>query len=259
MPWAHIDGEMFVIGSDGFSASGFGFFVESDQDGVVSIVPQGICDSSWLSFDNVPHLRSTAGAGIVVYDGTDLLASRQPILWDVRSPGKFTSQHLGQPFGEIATPPAPGSSGRFGCPGTCTHISRTAAARMVLPLAYRIWHDGYPIPRVRHVEDPARFRVFRKARDNSLTWSRAAAWQPSGICFRSAATSGRGLRSGVWRRVVLPTFMPRRSKLVRRSFPPADIHMHASPCGGRRWINLPCGSSRFGLLGHLPPSSACET
>lgn len=111
MPWAHTDGSMMVVGADGFSASGFGIYLESDDSGIVSVSPQGLSNSSWVSFEHLPNIRSKAGAGVVVYDGTTLLVSRQPILWDVKGAGRFEGRNFKLPYGAIATPPYPGSFG----------------------------------------------------------------------------------------------------------------------------------------------------
>ena len=111
MPWADLDGSMFVVGSDGFSASGFGMYLEADEPGLLSIVPQGLCQANWVSLDDLPSLHSMAGAGVVAYDGATILVSRQPLLWDVRSPGKYMGNGYNLPFGNIATPAIPDSFG----------------------------------------------------------------------------------------------------------------------------------------------------
>ncbi len=138
MPWAHLDGTMYVIGSDGFSASGFGFYLEADEEGLVGIFPIGPCNSSWACFEDSPRLRSKAGAGVVVYDGSNLVVSRQPILWDVRSPTKFTGQNHKPQFGDIATPAAPGT---FGTVPLAPVLAPIRPGRPLLVWFYH-WHLG---------------------------------------------------------------------------------------------------------------------
>jgi hypothetical protein len=79
-PLAEIDGGMLVVGSDGFSASGFGLMLESDEAGLVSIYPSGTSNSSWVSLKDLPMLRSRAGAGTVIFDGDDLVGEASDIL-----------------------------------------------------------------------------------------------------------------------------------------------------------------------------------
>lgn len=132
------DGTMMILGGDGFSASGFGFHVSVEQDALVSFTPVGDCTGSWSALEPAPGLRSTAGAGAVVYDGAAALVTRQPVLWDVGSPGRFTAQGFAQPFGSIATPPAPMS---FGPAPLAPVLAALRAKRRYLVWFY-LWHVG---------------------------------------------------------------------------------------------------------------------
>jgi len=138
MPWAHVEGFMAVQGSDGFSASGFGFYLEADDEGIVSIFPNGTRDGGWASFEDLPRLRSKAGAGVVVYDGSTLVLSRQPILWNVSAPTKFTGQDCSGNFGSIATPAYPGS---FGTVPLAPVLAPIGPGRRLLIWFY-LWHAG---------------------------------------------------------------------------------------------------------------------
>ena len=138
MSWAHVDGKMFVIGGDGFSASGFGIYLEADEEGYVSIVPHGPCSSTWASFKHLPDLRSSAGAGAVVYDGNTLLVSRQPILCDVRGPKEFAGETFKPDFGKIATPPLRGT---FETVPLSPVIAPIGPGRQLLVWFYH-WHVG---------------------------------------------------------------------------------------------------------------------
>lgn len=138
MPWAHLDGHMTVLATDGFSASGFGFYLEADEDGFVSIFPSGPGKSSWVAFEEAPRLRSKAGAGAVVYEGSNLLVSRQPIMWDVRGPKQFTGGSDKRGFGDIASPTAPGM---FGPVPLAPVLAPIGPGRRLLAWFYH-WHLG---------------------------------------------------------------------------------------------------------------------
>jgi hypothetical protein len=138
MPWAHIDGHITVLASDGFSASGFGFYLEADEEGFVSIFPSGPCNSSWVAFKDAPRLRSRAGAGAVVYDGSTLVVSRQPMMWDVQGPKQFTSGSDKRGFGDIASPTVPGM---FGPVPLAPVLAPIGPGRRLLVWFYH-WHLG---------------------------------------------------------------------------------------------------------------------
>jgi hypothetical protein len=138
VPFADYDGQLFVAGGDGFSAAGFGLFLEADEEGIASIYPQGQCNSSWFCTKDSPRVRSKAGAGVVVYHGANELVSRQPILWDVASPKYLTGKNYQLPFGEIMTPPAPGS---FGSVPVAPVLAPIGPGRRLLVWFYH-WHLG---------------------------------------------------------------------------------------------------------------------
>lgn len=138
MPLAHLDGHMTIIASDGFSASGFGFYLEADEEGIVAIMPHGPSNSSWAAFKDAPRLRSKAGAGAVVYDGSTTLVSRQPIMWDIVGPKQFTGGGYKGAFGDIASPPV---SGTFGTVPISPVLAPIGPGRRLLVWFYH-WHLG---------------------------------------------------------------------------------------------------------------------
>lgn len=138
LPWSHVEGDPFVMGRDGFSAAGFGLHLSVTQEALVSIQPQGRCRSSWAALEAAPGLRSRAGAGVVVHDGTALIVSRQPVLWDLRDPAAFTGANHDLPFADVASPPLPGS---FGPPRLGPVLVRMEPGRRYLVWFYT-WHVG---------------------------------------------------------------------------------------------------------------------
>jgi hypothetical protein len=141
---AHHEGKIVVLPvGNGFVASGFGFYLEADEEGLVSIYPQGECDSNWFSLENSPGLHSRAGAGVVVYDGSTPIVSRQPRLWDVTAPTKLAGSHYLLPFGDIATPPFPGS---FGPIPLAPVLAPIGPGRRLLVWFY-LWHAAVNWPK----------------------------------------------------------------------------------------------------------------
>ncbi|WP_155264791.1 hypothetical protein [Sphingomonas segetis] len=138
MPWAHLDGHITVFATDGFSASGFGFYLEADEEGYASIFPSGPGKSSWAAFKDAPRLRSKAGAGAVVYEGSSLLVSRQPVMWDVQGPKQFTGGGDNRAFGNIASPTFPGM---FGPVPLAPVLAPIGPGRRLLVWFYH-WHLG---------------------------------------------------------------------------------------------------------------------
>jgi hypothetical protein len=127
-----------LSGGDGFSASGFGIYLEADDSGIVAVSPQGLSNSSWASFDHLPNVRSKAGAGVVVYDGSTLLVSRQPVLWELKGAGRFDGRNFKLPYGAIATPPYPGSLGTVPLAPVLAPIS--PGSRLLV--WFYLWHLG---------------------------------------------------------------------------------------------------------------------
>lgn len=138
IPWAHLDGHITVLANDGFSASGFGFYLEADEEGIVAIMPHGSCKSSWIAFKDAPRLRSKAGAGAVVYDGSTAVVSRQPIMWDIVGPKQFTGGGNNGAFGDIASPAVPGT---FGTVPLSPVLAPIGPGRRLLVWFYH-WHLG---------------------------------------------------------------------------------------------------------------------
>lgn len=111
MPLSHWDGKPMVFGGNGFSGSGFGVNLTTSKHVTVSAIPWGQFKAGWVNFDPPSALRSAGGTGAVVYADGNLVLSREPRVWDVRSPGQYTSGNWDQPYGSTATPPLTGSFG----------------------------------------------------------------------------------------------------------------------------------------------------
>jgi hypothetical protein len=137
-PLADLDGGMFIVASDGFSSSGFGFFLTAQSDALVGIRPVGPLKGSWANLEQGSRARSKAGVGVVIYDGNSLMVSRQPILWDVNAPPQYTGQNFEMEFADVATPAAPWS---FGPVPLGTTLIDVSAGRTYL-IWYYLWHLG---------------------------------------------------------------------------------------------------------------------
>lgn len=105
------DGTPMVLGSDGFSAAGFGFYLTADRHVSVYVMPLGRFTGSWANFGGAPPLHSSGGTGTVVYNEGRLILSREPVMWSVRDPASFTSAKFDVPFADTATPALPDSFG----------------------------------------------------------------------------------------------------------------------------------------------------
>lgn len=112
-PLANWDGSCLIFGGDGFSASGFGIYLTTPKACMACLVPQGEFQGSWanFSYDAAPNQRTSAGSGVVVYQGDNLLVSRQPTIWNVRGMSPFAGATFHMPFADTATPPIQGSFG----------------------------------------------------------------------------------------------------------------------------------------------------
>lgn len=111
IPFSDWDGNAVTIGTEGYSASGFGLYLATDNPCLVSVVPQGIFHAFWANFGTKSALRSTGGTGAVVFAGERMLVSRQPRLWDIQSPERFASWDRERGFADTATQPGPNNFG----------------------------------------------------------------------------------------------------------------------------------------------------
>ena len=107
------DGEVTSIGTDGQSAGGIGFYLESPTEVDVSITPAGDYQFSWFALADAPDWRTFGGLGITIYSDGDPqpVFSRQVRLWDVRGAHLLQGGTGSGAFSTAANPVVPGGFG----------------------------------------------------------------------------------------------------------------------------------------------------
>lgn len=80
-----LDGDMYALGGEGFSASGVSVVLSSPTHVLAAVTPIGTYDFSWAAFGALPRLRSRGGLGMLVYRNTDPrpLVEKQAVLWNL--------------------------------------------------------------------------------------------------------------------------------------------------------------------------------
>jgi hypothetical protein len=92
--FSRFEGSCFTFSIEGFSASGVGFYLSSDEPMLTAITPVGNYDWNWFSLQDLPFLRSRGGLGVAIFadGGPQPVMSRQPVLWSLNGVLKFTGQ-----------------------------------------------------------------------------------------------------------------------------------------------------------------------
>jgi hypothetical protein len=103
---ATVDGSLFTISGDGFSAAAVGFYVSSPDVLTVALTPQGDYDFSWFSVNAAPALRSRGGMAITVYQNGNPtpIEDRRAVLWNVSGVGPWSGQHGTGRIADAASP-----------------------------------------------------------------------------------------------------------------------------------------------------------
>jgi hypothetical protein len=105
--FARLDGHVTSVSvPNGLSAGGVGFFLTTNEPALVSIVPFGEYNWTWIAFANLPFARTRGGMGITIYtDGNpDPTQSREQVLWDASG---FQTFHGASGRGAIADAASP--------------------------------------------------------------------------------------------------------------------------------------------------------
>ncbi|OKI86613.1 hypothetical protein [Micromonospora sp. CB01531] len=101
-PFSKLDGKMGIIGSSGFSGSGFSFFLSSSQSVSATIIPGGTYKHSFTSFQPLPQLRTKGGVGVIVYENRNKIKDITATLWNRIGILPFASENVELAMADVA-------------------------------------------------------------------------------------------------------------------------------------------------------------